>query len=270
MEQPTLPFPRISVSSQDRPTPDAHASWPMGFLSTACFRPFGNRPHLAIVHICAHDCTLRSPICFSFERVELLLSRVSRRRPIAFPRSGVGGFPNFSYTLRPCLSSVAQSCLNDAARLMIVAWSLHLPERPERWLCGNTDPMCHDQDSSQSLDEAETTSHDPAESHNNWDHKSRHVLDIPKKVGDANEEFQDLFRWAETTWCITSEKHLSICLYEIDRCWRPLAAGSSFFCRPRCCRRAHKSPHIRTLSFHTRPCFAKSTLPSARSLAVTT
>ena len=149
MEQPTLPFPRIAVSSQDRATADAHASWPMGLFSTACVPSIwqSSTHALKIAHFGR---------AFAF-RVEFLLSRVPGRRPIAFPRSGVGGFPNFSYKLRPCLSSVAQSCLNDAARLMIVAWSLHLPERPERWLCGNTDPMCHDQDSSQSLDEAETT-----------------------------------------------------------------------------------------------------------------
>ena len=218
--------------------------------------------HLAIVHTCAQDCALRSRICFSCCRVCLDGGRLPS------PRFGVGRFTNFSHTLRPCLSSVAQSCLNDAARLMIAAWSLDLPERPERWLCGNTDPRCHDQDSSQFLDEAETTSHDPAESHNNWVHKSRHVLDVPKKVGDTNEEFQDFFRWADL---VTSRiGHLSICLHEIDRCWRPLAAGSSLFCRPHCCLRAHKSPRMRTLSFHTRPCFVKSTLPSATSLAVTT
>ena len=116
MEQPTLPFPRIAVSSQDRPTPDADASWPMGLFSTACVPSIwqSSTHALTIAHF-GHA------FAFSFQRVEFLLSRVSRRRPIAVPRSGVGKFPNFSFTLRPCLSSVVQSCLNDAARLMIVA-----------------------------------------------------------------------------------------------------------------------------------------------------
>ena len=204
MEQPTLPFPRISVSSQDRPTPDADASWPMGLFSTACVPSIWQSSTFAltIAHF-GH--------AFAF-RVELPWSRVSRRRQIAFPRSGIGGFPNFSYTLRPCLSSVAQSCLNDAARLMIVAWSLHLPERPERLLCGTLIQCVMIKTAPSSL------------------MKPKHVLDS-----------------GTPTKSITSERHLSICLHEIDRCWRPLAAGSSFFCRPRCCRRAHRSPRIPAL-----------------------
>ena len=53
---------------------------------------------------------------------------------------------------------------------------------------GNTDPLCHDQDKSESIEEGETTPRDPVQSHKNWEHRRRHVLDVPK-VGDTNDEF---------------------------------------------------------------------------------